>query len=70
MLAEKFGRLKAATKGGLKFVVALPFAFHSWNGIRHLVWDMGYQFGKQQVVRTGWFVVGLTAVSSAVLAVM
>jgi len=24
-----------------KFVLALPFTFHSLNGLRHLAWDMG-----------------------------
>ena len=24
-----------------KFILALPFTFHSFNGLRHLSWDMG-----------------------------
>jgi succinate dehydrogenase (ubiquinone) cytochrome b560 subunit len=24
-----------------KFIISLPFFFHSYNGIRHLVWDTG-----------------------------
>lgn len=38
-IAEAFGSLNEYAKFGLKFLVALPFSFHSWNGIRHLMWD-------------------------------
>ena len=48
--------------------IGLPFWFHSWNGVRHLVWDTGREFSNKQVQVTGWTVVGLTVVSSAVLA--
>jgi succinate dehydrogenase (ubiquinone) cytochrome b560 subunit len=47
---------------------ALPFAFHSWNGIRHLVWDTGAAFTNKQVIVTGWGVVGLTVVTALGLA--
>ncbi|KAI9832086.1 MAG: hypothetical protein M1826_002415 [Phylliscum demangeonii] len=47
-----------------------PFAFHSWNGVRHLVWDLGWQMRHVQVMRTGWAVVGLSLVSSVLLAAM
>jgi hypothetical protein len=36
-------------KGGIKFVFAVPFTFHTFNGIRHLAWDTGFgesQFGQ------------------------
>ena len=67
-LAEMFGGLGSVTKGLLKFTVAMPFSFHCWNGVRHLVWDTGREFATKSVVRTGWAVVGLSVVSSAVLA--
>ena len=67
-LAAAFGSLPVAAKMALKFGVALPFTFHSWNGFRHLIWDTGREFGNKQVQRSGWFVVGLTVVSSGVLA--
>ena len=57
-----------AAKVGIKFAVALPFTFHSWNGIRHLVWDTGREFSNQQVVTTAYVVMGATAVSSGLLA--
>ncbi|KAL8664573.1 MAG: hypothetical protein Q9202_002982 [Teloschistes flavicans] len=68
-LAEAFGSLPAVVRGGLKFVVAVPFSFHCINGVRHLVWDSGREFANKQVVRSGWAVVGLTAVSSLGLAI-
>ena len=69
-MAAAFGSLPVVAKFGLKYLVALPFTFHSWNGIRHLVWDTGREFSNKAVQRTGWFVVGLTFVSSGVLAYM
>ncbi|KAI9676370.1 MAG: hypothetical protein M1817_000527 [Caeruleum heppii] len=53
-----------------KFTIAWPFAFHSFNGVRHLVWDMGRQFSNLAVQRTGWAVVGVSTVASLVLAMM
>lgn len=26
----------------VKTVLAASFSFHTWNGMRHLAWDMGY----------------------------
>ncbi|KAL8877121.1 MAG: hypothetical protein Q9198_004806, partial [Flavoplaca austrocitrina] len=68
-LAASFAELPTAVKVLLKFGVALPFTFHSWNGIRHLVWDTGREFANKSVVRTGQVVIGLTVVSSGALAV-
>ena len=57
-------------KVGIKFGVALPFTFHAFNGVRHLVWDMGRELSNKQVQVTGWTVVGLTVLSSGILAYM
>lgn len=35
----------------------LGFYYHLANGIRHLVWDMGYGFSLKAVRITGWAVV-------------
>jgi len=29
-------------KMSIKAIVSVPFTFHSFNGLRHLMWDMGY----------------------------
>ena len=34
--------MPAFLKGSIKMLFALPFTFHSFNGVRHLAWDMGY----------------------------
>lgn len=38
-IAETFGSMSELSKFAIKSVVALPFTYHSWNGIRHLIWD-------------------------------
>ncbi len=67
-IAESFGQLNPWVKGGVKFVVATPFVFHSLNGVRHLVWDTGRELKNGQVNWTGWTVVGGTVLGSAGLA--
>lgn len=47
-----------------KFTTASFFNFHSLNGLRHLAWDAGKQITNVQVIRTGWAVVGLSALLS------
>lgn len=45
---------------------AFALAYHTLNGIRHLIWDMGYGFDLDSVSTSGWAVVigalGLTFV--------
>lgn len=40
-IIEFIGSLPEAVKYAGKTILAIPFAFHSINGIRHLSWDMG-----------------------------
>lgn len=67
-LASVFGGLPVAAKIALKSVAALPFTFHAWNGFRHLLWDSARELTVKGVWRTGYAVIGLTAVSSIALA--
>ena len=67
-LAAAFGAWPLALKAAAKFTVAFPFAFHSWNGIRHLIWDFGKELSNKRVIQTGWTMLGLTVVSSLYLA--
>jgi len=49
--------------GGLVlFGFTLILYYHLFNGIRHLVWDLGYGFEKETANRTGQAVVGATVV--------
>ncbi|OJJ48443.1 hypothetical protein ASPZODRAFT_130469 [Penicilliopsis zonata CBS 506.65] len=69
-LAAAFGALPLIAKVLIKSTVALPFTFHSLNGIRHLMWDLGRGLTNQQVIKTGWTVVGLSVVSALAIAFM
>ncbi|GHJ89855.1 hypothetical protein NliqN6_6257 [Naganishia liquefaciens] len=51
-----------------KFIISLPFFFHSYNGIRHLVWDMGKAMTLKGVYSTGYAVLAATAISSVAAA--
>lgn len=67
-LAAAFAAWPLAAKVLVKMTLAFPFTFHSLNGVRHLLWDVGAQLQNQQVIRTGWAVVGLSVLSSLYLA--
>jgi succinate dehydrogenase/fumarate reductase cytochrome b subunit len=42
-LVSVFGDLPGWFKMSAKAIVAFPAAFHTYNGLRHLSWDMGYR---------------------------
>ncbi|KAK1569578.1 succinate dehydrogenase cytochrome b subunit [Colletotrichum navitas] len=67
-LVAAFGALPLAAKGGLKFLVAWPFTFHFFNGIRHLTYDLVKGFSKPDIVRWGWIIWSTSLVSAAGLA--
>jgi succinate dehydrogenase / fumarate reductase cytochrome b subunit len=50
----------------LMFGWTLAFFYHLLNGIRHLVWDSGRGFEIPEVYRSGWTVVVLSLVMTAV----
>ena len=68
-MAAAFGALPVAVKVAAKFCIAWPFAFHCFNGLRHLTWDTGRMITNRQVVKTGWIAVGATTLSAIALAV-
>lgn len=69
-MAAAFGAWPVAAKVLTKFAFSVPFTFHSFNGIRHFVWDSGKAFKNATVIKTGWAVMGLTGVSSLALALL
>jgi len=69
-LAAAFGAWPVVAKVAAKFTVAMPFTFHCFNGIRHLVWDLGKEFSNKAVIKTGWTVVGISSVSALALAAL
>uniref|UniRef100_A0A1B0A8P3 Uncharacterized protein n=1 Tax=Glossina pallidipes TaxID=7398 RepID=A0A1B0A8P3_GLOPL len=54
----------------LKFMFAFPLAFHTANGVRHLLWDTGRFLKIKEVYSTGYVMVGMSFVLAAMLAVM
>lgn len=55
---------------GRVILLGLVFSllFHLSNGIRHLVWDMGYGFDLGTTTVTGWTVVAISILGTALAA--
>ncbi|KAE9390366.1 SDHC, cytochrome b subunit of succinate dehydrogenase [Gymnopus androsaceus JB14] len=66
---ETVAGLPDAVKYAGKFILALPFTFHSFNGLRHLAWDMGKFMTVKGAYSSGYAVIGATAISTVYLAV-
>ena len=59
-------RLLASPIGLLvMFGVSLALMYHLLNGVRHLLWDMGWGFDIADTYRSGWAVAILTIVLTA-----
>ena len=69
-IAASFAALPFIVQFGLKAIYALPFTFHSFNGLRHLTWDTGTAFTNKQVIVTGWTVIGVSVVTALGLALI
>ncbi|KAG6831632.1 hypothetical protein H0H92_008709 [Tricholoma furcatifolium] len=63
-VVETVAALPDAVKYAGKTVLALPFAFHGWNGLRHLAWDMGKFMTVKGCYSSGYAVIGATALST------
>ncbi|KAG6332970.1 hypothetical protein ID866_6123 [Astraeus odoratus] len=53
-----------------KVVLAAPFSFHAFNGLRHLAWDTGKFLTLKSAYKTGYAVLGATAISTVALVLM
>ncbi|KAI0294878.1 hypothetical protein B0F90DRAFT_1639050 [Multifurca ochricompacta] len=53
-----------------KTILAAPFAFHSFNGLRHLTWDTGKFLSLKGAYRTGYAVLGATAITTVALVLL
>lgn len=60
----------AASPLGIAFLLAATacLSYHLLNGIRHLLWDIGWGFELPKVYASGWTVVALAIVLTAVVA--
>lgn len=63
-LAALHDMLPAPVIYTLKFIVVTSLAYHSANGIRHLMWDMGYGFGLRELYLSGYAVLAITLVAA------
>lgn len=48
-----------------KSAVGGALIYHTLNGIRHLVWDVGYGFQLKHLYLSGYIVIALTAIGTA-----
>ncbi|KAM6948623.1 succinate dehydrogenase cytochrome b560 subunit, mitochondrial [Aplochiton taeniatus] len=53
-----------------KFALAFPVSYHTYNGIRHLIWDVGKGFKIPEVYRSGYAVIALSVLTSIGLAAL
>ena len=49
------------------FGFSLSLVYHLLNGLRHLMWDMGWGYDIPEVYRSGWAVAALTVVFTAAI---
>ncbi|MGY0504636.1 succinate dehydrogenase, cytochrome b556 subunit [Luteimonas sp. e5] len=71
-LGGSYAECAAAVTGSLPgkiglFLISLALMYHLFNGIRHLAWDVGMGFKLSQVYASGYTVLALTVVSTALL---
>ncbi|XP_076656384.1 succinate dehydrogenase cytochrome b560 subunit, mitochondrial [Halictus rubicundus] len=68
-MTEDLG-LSAAPLFVLKYLLALPATYHTFNGFRHLAWDLGKFLTIKEVYSTGYAVTGLSVIAAIILAAM
>ena len=51
----------------LLFGFSLSLVYHLLNGLRHLMWDMGWGFDIPEIYRSGWAVAVLTVLFTAAI---
>lgn len=62
--------LSTGTLTALKFMIAYPLAFHTANGVRHLLWDTGRFLKITEVYSTGYVMIGASFALAAILAML
>jgi succinate dehydrogenase (ubiquinone) cytochrome b560 subunit len=69
-ITSTLATVPVAAKFAGKVLVAYPFTFHAFNGIRHLLWDTARGLTLKGVYATGYTVLGLSTVSAVALALI
>uniref|UniRef100_A0A2L2Y344 Succinate dehydrogenase cytochrome b560 subunit, mitochondrial n=1 Tax=Parasteatoda tepidariorum TaxID=114398 RepID=A0A2L2Y344_PARTP len=54
----------------MKFALAWSLFYHSFNGVRHLAWDLGYGFDMKTLYMTGYLVIGSSIAASLIAAML
>ncbi|KAH7145913.1 hypothetical protein B0J13DRAFT_331446 [Dactylonectria estremocensis] len=67
-VAAAFGSLPLFVKGGLKFALGFPFAFHFFSGLKHLYYDLGKGFAKSTVIKSEKILWGVSIFGGLALA--
>ncbi|KAF4555113.1 Succinate dehydrogenase cytochrome B subunit-like protein [Elsinoe fawcettii] len=67
VMAAGIAKWGILAKTAVKFPLAFFFTYHSFNGLRHLMWDMGRGINNLQVMRTGWAAMGVSVVTAVAL---
>uniref|UniRef100_A0A1E1X1P5 Putative succinate dehydrogenase cytochrome b subunit n=1 Tax=Amblyomma aureolatum TaxID=187763 RepID=A0A1E1X1P5_9ACAR len=52
----------------VKLGLAISLCYHTFNGMRHMAWDLGLGFSLKELYATGYFVLALSLAAGAVLA--
>lgn len=66
---DRFTALAGSAPGKLLLLAVLfSLVYHLLNGIRHLLWDIGWGFEIARVYATGWAVVALSILITALVA--
>lgn len=69
-IVETVQALPESVKIAAKTILAAPFAFHSFNGLRHLAWDSGKLLSLSGAYKSGYAVLGATAIGTIVLVLL
>jgi succinate dehydrogenase / fumarate reductase cytochrome b subunit len=54
----------------LALATVFALAYHFFNGVRHLLWDIGWGYELPRVYATGYLVVALTLLSTLAIAML
>ncbi|CAM1507864.1 Fc.00g047120.m01.CDS01 [Cosmosporella sp. VM-42] len=67
-VAATFGSLPFIVKGGLKFTLGFPFAYHVLAGFKHLAYDLGKGFAKSTILKADFYLWSASIVGGLILA--
>ena len=67
-VAATFSTLPFLVKGGLKFGLGFPFAYHVLAGFKHLAYDLGKGFQKTTILKADFILWSASIVSGLILA--